>query len=336
MIKSFNLDLMRIMATFLVIVLHTSSVYFSQFHNYWSISLFYDNFSRVSVPIFFLISGYLLLGKEESISSFMIKRSSKIIIPFLAWTLFYIAYDYDGWSKSSNLYSLINKPAFYHLWFLYAIMFMYALTPALRVVIKYSDKSILKYIILIWFSYASIYQLTFDIKSQVIDGVLNKLSSSLENYVSLLGIYILGGYIRKFKPSYPFLNLAVVFISCMALNLIMTRLLSTYTGSPNQILFKYYSPLVVISSCAIFMFFLKFDFNVNPKTESITREVSKLSFGVYLIHVALLPLAFKFINPAIDSIYSALTIPTISMVVFILSLFISLIMSRTPVIRKCV
>lgn len=63
------LDLLRIIACFLVIVNHTNSVIFlgsSPDSLDWYVSLTYFFISKIAVPIFFMISGYLLLKKEDN------------------------------------------------------------------------------------------------------------------------------------------------------------------------------------------------------------------------------------------------------------------------------
>lgn len=53
--RVFNLDIARIMAIILVIFIHVSSMYLTNLHSYWSIAIIYNEVSRVSVPMLFMI-----------------------------------------------------------------------------------------------------------------------------------------------------------------------------------------------------------------------------------------------------------------------------------------
>lgn len=59
---------------------------------YWWISNVYDSISRWGVPVFVMVSGALLLdtSKQEGILTFYKKRLSKIFIPIIFWTAFYL------------------------------------------------------------------------------------------------------------------------------------------------------------------------------------------------------------------------------------------------------
>src|SRR6185369_6512634 len=71
-----------------VISLHTLGTYPSFFSPY-----IYKIF-ETSVPIFVMLSGALLLGKTESYLSFFKKRSAKVLIPWIIWTIIYMLFFY--------------------------------------------------------------------------------------------------------------------------------------------------------------------------------------------------------------------------------------------------
>lgn len=83
---------LRVFAIAMVVILHASGLILveAEFSSYdWWVGNIYNAFTRMAVPIFFMISGYLLLSKNEGILSFYKKRFSKILLPFIIWTLFY-------------------------------------------------------------------------------------------------------------------------------------------------------------------------------------------------------------------------------------------------------
>lgn len=61
------LDILRIIAAFFIVVLHTAVTSLDSFGTTsweWNVSNFYDSISRWAVPVFVMISGALFLNKE--------------------------------------------------------------------------------------------------------------------------------------------------------------------------------------------------------------------------------------------------------------------------------
>ncbi|WP_235502048.1 acyltransferase family protein, partial [Janthinobacterium sp. Ant5-2-1] len=73
--------MLRIVACFMVILLHVSAENFHAFGEKWWAANFYDSLTRACVPIFFMISGANLLSKDETLGTFFRKRFLKIIPP---------------------------------------------------------------------------------------------------------------------------------------------------------------------------------------------------------------------------------------------------------------
>ena len=152
-------DLIRVLAIFLVVVIHVSgqltNVWGKIPEEQWIIADIYGGVARVSVPLFFMISGYLLLPRAESLSVFYAKRMMKILIPFVIWSLIYL-----GWFCGNHPNTctpnfawnlLLTQGAYYHLWFLYSLISIYLVLPILRLMIRPDlDKRILWYLILLW------------------------------------------------------------------------------------------------------------------------------------------------------------------------------------------
>lgn len=64
-----------------------------------------DSVIYTGVPLFVMLSGALLLGKEETISQFFSKRFKRIIIPFILWSLlvYAILYIQEGGNIFLNI-----------------------------------------------------------------------------------------------------------------------------------------------------------------------------------------------------------------------------------------
>lgn len=126
-----------------VLVIHVAAapVLVSDHSVQWWVVNAYDSASRWAVPVFFLLSGMLLLDptRDESAADFYRKRLARIGWPVLAWTAFYAAFFAvrrglrgDPATARDVADRILAGEAHFHLWYLYALLPMYLLVPALR------------------------------------------------------------------------------------------------------------------------------------------------------------------------------------------------------------
>ncbi len=87
--------------------------------------------SRVSVPLFFMISGYLFFG-ERSAQPRHFLRIGLCLFFYSAIALLYIAL-FTSINMELALKNLLQKPVFYHLWFFFAIAVIYLVSPLIQV-----------------------------------------------------------------------------------------------------------------------------------------------------------------------------------------------------------
>lgn len=137
-------DNLRAIATVAVILLHASAPLVPRegFNFDWWTGNLIQSLVRFCVPIFFMLTGLLLFDKEYELFSFLKKRFSRIIYPFLFWSFFYILFDIglkirhgEQLDLLSALKFMINQykgGSYYHLWFIYVMIGLYLITPVIR------------------------------------------------------------------------------------------------------------------------------------------------------------------------------------------------------------
>jgi surface polysaccharide O-acyltransferase-like enzyme len=82
---------LRVVATLMVILINTSAKGFAGLIPHWWAVNTCESVSRVFVPIFFMITGALLLPRSHNIRS-VIKRSWRIAFVLLVWSLIFLVY----------------------------------------------------------------------------------------------------------------------------------------------------------------------------------------------------------------------------------------------------
>ena len=83
------LDSLRALATIGVILIHISSplvnMTWSKNMPYWWVGNVADSLVRFAVPVFLMLSGATMLGKEYSLTDFYKKRFLRVFLPFVFW-----------------------------------------------------------------------------------------------------------------------------------------------------------------------------------------------------------------------------------------------------------
>lgn len=146
------LDYLRIFACFLVIVVHASENFYgaagagemagpqsflaNESDRLW-VSL-YDGFSRMSVPLFIMISAYLLVpvGAGQSMGQFYRRRFKRVVPPFVVFMVLYSTLpvlwgQLDTAAMWRDLSRIpLNFPSLAgHLWFMYPLLSLYLFMP---------------------------------------------------------------------------------------------------------------------------------------------------------------------------------------------------------------
>ncbi|WP_313667102.1 acyltransferase [Atlantibacter sp.] len=129
------IDNLRGIACLMVIMIHTTTWYITNADVVtpfsWNFSNALNSASRVSVPLFFMISGYLFFGERSAERRHFLRIGLCLLfystVAFLYITLF------TSISPRLSIINLLQKPVFYHLWFFFAIIVIYLLSPLISV-----------------------------------------------------------------------------------------------------------------------------------------------------------------------------------------------------------
>lgn len=317
--QSYNL--LRIIATFYVILIHSSIQYI---HSpveaypwyYLSTGLFFNVFTRVAVPAFTMLSGALLLNKQKNtdVIYFYKKTIKCLIIPTILIGIFYVFYSslYDY--IINGIYTLnfkdflkviyINGIPYYHLWYMYMIIPMYLFTPFL-LRLKVKNPNILYSIAILLIV---IYYMTGN-------------SINLFRYINpyYLGLFIFGDFIRNKVHKNGFKFLIISF----TLSILAFLSEDNYFNFKINFLLDGMNPTSIANLLSVLFLFAGFSGVVikNFKFDSISRNC----FGVYLIHPVIISVVnfcseyFIFNNDFPNPI---LNIPIVALISFVFSCII--------------
>lgn len=296
----FWIDNLRAIATIGVILLHVSAAPVPLFGtidiNSWWIGNIIDGSVRFSVPIFFMVSGSLLLSKDYTLKDFFKKRFFRLIPPFIFWSLVYIIYDfirayYHGDTLTiihlvkTMLFKLYNNGSSFHLWFVYEIIGLYLFIPILRKWIKAAGKNEMLYFIFIW-----IFVILFNYTAlKAYYPIFN-----LIHFSTYLGYMVLGYYLTNENNKIlnnKWFSLFLILIGNL-ITIIGTFVLSNKQGFFDTSLYVYLTLNVMLSASGVFLFFKNLTIN-NKTIIKIISLISSNSYGIYLVHLFILSIISK-------------------------------------------
>jgi surface polysaccharide O-acyltransferase-like enzyme len=331
-------DFLRSIAIFLVIVIHTAGPLAYQWENIprleWMAGNFYNAFARVSVPLLFMVSGYLLLGKQESISDFYTKRFRKVFVPFLFWSVFYLVWE-NGYRDftffnaiKAVVYALVTTPASFHMWFLYELLAIYLFVPLIRVFIASAERIHLWYFAAVWFLFGPVLEMT-----ERMLGI--QFAIDLGFLTSYIGFFIIGYLLGQIDfPARALAVAAAVYILAGIYTMLATYSLTSQAGDYVQYYYWYTRINIVLMSVSAFVLLKKLGEKVTHANINLWfARFAQASFGIYLIHVIVL----VYLRRAGISAFSgpaAITVPAVSLLIAVISWGLVAVIQRIPVLRE--
>ncbi len=107
----------------------------------WWAAILYNAGGRWCIGVFLMVSGALLLDARAPDAPawvFLRRRARRILLPLVVWTLFYLGYQHvrNGLDLPHALRLVGQGAPYYHLWYLFMLPWLYALTPFLRALLR--------------------------------------------------------------------------------------------------------------------------------------------------------------------------------------------------------
>jgi surface polysaccharide O-acyltransferase-like enzyme len=293
-------DVLRALATVAVIVLHIASTYIYGFsgmaRDEWWAANFYDSATRWCVPIFLMLSGSLLLRpNSQSPGIFLWKRATRVLVPFLIWNAVYLWFEYGTFILNNGyvpwlqvVTKVLQGQVRYHFWFVYLIISLYLIIPVLRTFVQHAAKADLRYYLWLWviLSFLSILLRVLKLFHLLSEDVWVFSVLELTGYA---GYFILGWAMSVHAISFSRNTLLGLLIAGFLLTLQGTFVMTNYKNSLIEMFYENLQPTVMMMSIAVFGLvqraFTHPDRNVSPAVARFLADFTKLSFGIYLMHV---------------------------------------------------
>lgn len=339
------LDILRVTATCGVVLLHTvtgvmDNTDMGLYPLEQKIFLAVRDFVCWCVPVFIMISGYLFLNPKRE---FTFRQMVTIYCRRVLLALFVFGVPF-AWIELAAMETPVSPKILWlgvvqvlrgetwsHMWYLYLILILYLLTPAIRWILKRLPKTAL-YVLLA----------TLFVGSSILPFVGNIFNIPLWTLPGdcIYLFYYLCGYLfvcreKRDNLSFPlFCGLAAILAAGMTV--------SRLAGFSMQMPYNY--PFTVALSLCIFCAGLAGEQKLALRSQSseilpknmFWEKASQLCFTIYLIHPLFLNIAYKFFHLTILSFFIGVSLPLFYLVTLTLSCASAWILYKIPVLRKYV
>ena len=332
-LRIYYFDILRIVSSFSVILIHVSARYYKLNinSNNWKIAHYYNGISRFGVPIFLMISGALFLSKDISVGQIFKKYIRRLLTNILFWSFIYTIYKINSSITSIKSFILNFFLGNYHFWYIYVIIELYIITPFLREIIK---KDLLIIFIELSFIFTFIIPIIIEFNSdipQFLSQIFQIIYWKLDfKYIKGYIFYFLFGYYLN-NNKITLLKKKLIYIFGIIGFLFTTIILYKISIIKQKKYLKYFTGLnlnILLYSTCIFIFF---KLNLNSyKINIFFKKISIYTFGIYLIHPLILH-KLRIISGDFNSIKLLFKIPLLSIIVFILSLLICIMIKLLPI-----
>jgi len=344
-------DLMRIYASIAVVILHTSAwvLYFQQKNSWerWSFNSLLSSACRWSVPVFVILSGAIFLSsaKNEPVKKFLATRLKRVGIPLVFWSIIYFIYIHTAkhipFSLKYDLTLFLKGQPYYHLYFIFVIIGLYIITPALKSILNNLSDKKQKYLVILVLCITSL--------AVMVNKYFNlKTINAFTFFIPFIGYYLAGFSLKNIHIRKSALILVwMVFISAAIIISFEYELLSLIPGIRNprgfDLFYVYCNPAVIIMSICAYLIISngcltrRIIKQENLQIKRAFRTIARATFGIYLIHPLILEYTCVFYYQNFQApLPPLMDVPFLSFLVLIISFIFVFLIMKAPYLKNLV
>lgn len=330
-----DISMLRIVSTLAVVMIHTCNTITNNLETFNPTSLQYktlvtfNSLFNWSVPMFFMLTGVLLLRRDKVIDykDCICKYAKRIMlslfifgVPF-AWLEIFTEtrvispyYIFDGVAR------VISGNSWGHLWYLYELIGVYLILPIIKAFTDRADRKDLRTALTILF--------LFNLLIQTLNGISYEIGFYLPIRTSAIFYLMLGRYLDEEIPYTIYKYKHILLVSAM-IALIVISLVAPNNAS---VVLGYSSPITAFMVIVIFCSVRGCHF----RNIEILWKADRLCFAVYLCHPVFTNLVYKFlrVTPLVFGRFIIIGI-VVFYIIFVICGFASAkVINSIPILRK--
>ena len=339
--REFSLDLLRVLACFLVIWQHVTEAYYINpdltvpCHDEMSLVGWMNSMTPIEVPLFVMISGYFLLPLKTDVSSFFKRRFTRILFPFVCWCVAYAGYFvfYRGDSLTQFFRNVVHIPVNFgveigHMWFIYMLLGLYMLVPVLSPWLVQCSKRQLQGYLGVWaFTTCLPYiHLWFP---EVLGECFWNPTPMLHYFTGFVGYFLLGYYIKRYGALSVSTSLLMLVGGYLFTVAVYQYRLPLVTMVPDlEVCWRFCGINMMIMAYAVFSLVSRIPWTGSGFLGKWISSFAVLSYAVYFIHIMVLNFFRDWLSDSLTHVY--FQIPVITVCTFLASYVLIWLLSKLP------
>lgn len=339
--REFALDLLRVLACFLVIWQHVTESYYInpdftiQRHESMSIIGWMNGMTPIEVPLFVMISGYFLLPLKMDTSAFFKRRFTRILYPFVCWCVIYAAYfmAYRGDTLEQFFRNVMHIPVNFgvevgHLWFIYMLLGLYLLVPVLSPWLKQCSKFQLQVYLSIW-AFTTLLPYIHLWFPEVLGECFWNPTPMFHYFTGFAGYFVLGYYIKRYGALSVRTSLVMLVGGYLLTVAVYQHQLAHVTMVPDlEVGWRFCGANIAVMTYAMFSLISHINWQGNNLFGRWISSFAILSYAVYFIHIIIINFYRDWLGDMLARVY--FQIPIITCLTFITSYGVVWILSKLP------
>ena len=312
------LDFVKFIAIFMMIAVHctdnvTPAERSEPWYNLWG--SFYGSFMRPAIPLFVMVTGALLLPVRQNISAFYKKRLTRLVVPFIIWSVLYnlfpwitgllglsptVINDFFAWAEpdqsfSGALHNILMIPFNFsmlavQMWYVYLLIGLYLYMPIFSAWIKQASIKEQQVFLFLWFISLFIPYLREYLTKDLWGTCSWNEFGLLYYFAGFNGYLLLGYYIVNNDINFSWSKLAIVGLPTYVVGYCITffgfKSVTAVPGQPAELVelfFTYCSPNVLMMTLPVFLVVRKIQFS-SVIIRRFSVSISTCTFGIWMSH----------------------------------------------------
>ena len=279
--RNINLDLLKVLACVGVVLLHTAMGGFKDTGS-WNFSTYLYYLGTYAIPLFFIVNGYLLLGKREITYSYIFQKIKWILITVVSWTLIVWVFKLDFAVNPIKklIGSLVQKGYFFQFWFFGALILIYLCLPVMKIILN-SKRSYL-YIL----SLLAVIGLIFELTNIVLQMPIQIYVIQTFRLWTWFFYYILGGFIAQFDKNTikngfkRWMKIVTIFLFLVSPVILFLLVKTTY----HNFFAEYFYDILFVKVVSLGFFLTILSLSLNQYRNKWIVSLANQTMGVFIIH----------------------------------------------------
>lgn len=320
--RIYFLDVLRVVACFMVIIVHATEFFYvgaegpeiASASDALTITVI-NSPCRVAVPLFVMISAYLLVPLTLPAGIFFRKRFTRIVVPFAIWSLLYATLPYiwgelDAAGVKDSLLRLVYNfnGASGHLWFIYMLAGLYLFMPIISPWLEKASAKAERCFLAIWFFSTFLHYFRYWLGPVWGECLWNEFGP-FWYFSGYLGYVVLAHYIRR-HLTWSRRRMLTTGTLCFLIGYAITASIFyiqslregiDFTGLELSWTFCTFN--LAIMSFGIFIIFKAIFSKPREKEPGLVLDISKLSYGMYLMHIFILGAMYSIFKDSMPTLW---------------------------------